>query len=90
MTSTDQIPQVRSHRESGRKIVLLTASLAVGGAEVVVVELAKYLQKRGWRPSVVTMLSPEAFDEDLLSSGIEVVSLDMRRGRPEWRPLFSN
>jgi glycosyltransferase involved in cell wall biosynthesis len=88
MTSTDQIPQVRSHPQSGRRIVLLTASLALGGAEVVVVELAKYLQKRGWCPSVVTMLSPEAFEEDLLASGIEVVSLDMRPGRLGWRPFF--
>jgi glycosyltransferase involved in cell wall biosynthesis len=70
-----------------RKIVLLTVSLAQGGAEAVVVQLAKALRSIGWRVSVVSMLTPEAFCGELKAAEINVVSLDMKAGRLNIRGL---
>jgi len=63
--------------------LLLTASLAHGGVETVVVRLAKAMRGRGVVVSVVSMLPPTAFVhvQDLESSGIEVMSLGMKAGR---------
>jgi glycosyltransferase involved in cell wall biosynthesis len=48
----------------------------------VVVQLAKAMRASGREVSVVSMLSPTAFIEELRSAQIPVKSLDMRVGRP--------
>ncbi len=64
-----------------KRILLLTASLAPGGAETVVAQLAQALRARGDAVSVVSMLPPTAFVRDLEDARIEVASLGMKAGR---------
>lgn len=64
---------------SSRRIVLLTPSLDYGGAEVVIVQLAKFLVSRNWTVSIVSMLPPRAFVETVEAFGATVVSLEMKR-----------
>jgi glycosyltransferase involved in cell wall biosynthesis len=63
------------------RILLLTASLAPGGAETVIVQLAKAVRAGGAEVSVVSMLPPTAFTGELESSGVPVVSLEMKGRR---------
>lgn len=62
-----------------RRILLLTVSLAEGGAETVVKNLALALRSEGHTISVVSMLEPTAFTQELVAAGIPVVSLSMHR-----------
>jgi glycosyltransferase involved in cell wall biosynthesis len=63
-----------------KKVVLLSTNLARGGAETQVALLAAGLRGRGWEASVVSMLEPSAFQEELASAGVPVYSLKMRPG----------
>jgi len=69
-------------------ICFLVTSLSYGGAETVLIKLATTLRRRGWPVKLVSMLPPEARFDQLLSCGIEVESLHMRRGIPDPRALF--
>jgi glycosyltransferase involved in cell wall biosynthesis len=64
-----------------KKILLLTSSLAPGGAEVVVTQLALTVRARGCEVSVVSMTEPTAFVEELQDGGVSVVSLGMKPGQ---------
>ena len=66
---------------TARKILLLTASLAPGGAETVVAQLATALRSGGCTVAVVSMLMPTAFVDELEAAGVQVVSLGMRPDR---------
>lgn len=69
-----------------RRITFVTTALSDGGAENQLVYLATQLQARGcWDARVISMLAPKAYTEKLLSAGIPVVSLGMRRGIPDPR-----
>ena len=61
-------------------MVLLTTNLARGGAEAQVAELARGLRRRGWDVSVISMLEPTAFQEELAAAECEVCSLSMQPG----------
>jgi glycosyltransferase involved in cell wall biosynthesis len=77
-TQPSRIPE---HAGSARKrIVLLTPSLARGGAEVIVTELALAIRRKGWEVAVVSMMEPTAFRDDLERCDVEVFSLGMRPG----------
>ncbi len=69
---------------ASRRLVLLTTSLSWGGAQVQLVRLARELKRRGWDISVISMLDPELFSEELDSDGIRVASLGMRRGSADF------
>ena len=62
------------------KLLFLITGLAYGGAEIQLVNLAISLKKRGWEVRVVSMLSPQAFTEELKEAGIPLSTLNMRRG----------
>lgn len=66
----------------------MTASLAPGGAETVIVQLAKAVRAGGAEVSVVSMLPPSAFTGELESAGIPVVSLEMKAGRLNIAAIF--
>lgn len=72
-----------------RHVALIVTSLSYGGAQTQVVALARRFRARGWRVTLLSMLPPEAFTDDLRADGVEVVSLGMRRGVPSlgawWR-----
>jgi glycosyltransferase involved in cell wall biosynthesis len=63
-----------------KKVVLVSTNLARGGAETQVALLAAGLRGRGWEVSVVSMLEPSAFQEELAAAGVPVFSLRMRPG----------
>lgn len=66
-------------------VVLLTTSLARGGAETQVVLLAVALSERGWTVHVVSLVEPNTFQAELAAAGVEVHSLGMEPGRPDPR-----
>ncbi|HPT28139.1 MAG TPA: glycosyltransferase [Bryobacteraceae bacterium] len=66
-------------------VVLLTTSLARGGAETQVALLAVALRERGWTVHVVSLVEPDAFQTELARAGVEVHSLGMKPSRPDPR-----
>jgi glycosyltransferase involved in cell wall biosynthesis len=64
------------------RLLLLSTSMGLGGAERQVVDLAGGLHARGWDVLVVSMTRPTAFEEELDAAGIELRHLGMARGRP--------
>jgi glycosyltransferase involved in cell wall biosynthesis len=68
-------------------VVLLTTSLAPGGAETQVALLALSLSRRGWPVSVVSLLDPDLFHVKQIAPGVQVQSLGMQPGRPDPRAL---
>jgi len=64
------------------RLLLVTTSLARGGAERQVVDLATGFRSRGWDVAVLSMTPPSDHQAELLAAGAEVASLDMSRGQP--------
>lgn len=69
-------------------LLKVTTGLAMGGAEMQLVELATRLVQRGWRVHVASMLEPEAFMPQLDAAGITVHRLHMQRGVADPRALL--
>ena len=69
-------------------ICFLITSLSYGGAQTVLIEMAKRLQSRGWSVKVVSMIEPAAHLDTFRSLGMEIVSLDMQRGLPDPRAIL--
>jgi glycosyltransferase involved in cell wall biosynthesis len=67
------------------RVTLLSTNLARGGAEAQVAQLAAGLRRRDWDVSVISMLTPTAFQRELDDAGVAVFSLHMRPG--VWNPL---
>jgi glycosyltransferase involved in cell wall biosynthesis len=85
-TSRSNLPagsQVRPMKTPCRAqtILLLTVSLAPGGAEAIVTQLALALRRAGREVSVVSMLQPTAFVAELEGAGVSVLWLGMKAGR---------
>jgi len=70
------------------RILFVITSLAYGGAEIQVKELAIRLRRRGWNVVVVSMCQPEALVAELEDGGVIVESLDMPRGAPDPRGVW--
>lgn len=71
-----------------RRLLLLTTSMARGGAERQVVDLARKMCARGWVVAVLSMITPTDYLDELAAGGIEVASLSMTRGRPTLSALL--
>jgi glycosyltransferase involved in cell wall biosynthesis len=65
-----------------RRLLVLTTSMARGGAERQVVDLATELRARGWIVAVLSMIRPSDYVDELAASDVEVADLGMTRGRP--------
>jgi glycosyltransferase involved in cell wall biosynthesis len=63
-----------------RRILLLTTSLDFGGAETVLVQLARHLARRAWDVGVLSLLPVRAFRQELEDAGVPVSSLNLRPG----------
>jgi glycosyltransferase involved in cell wall biosynthesis len=70
------------------KILKVATGLAYGGAETQLKNLALRLKQRGWSLSVVSMLPPSAYVEELEAAGICVYNLRMRRKVPDPRAVL--
>ena len=68
-------------------VVLLTTSLAGGGAETQVALLALSLSQRGWPVSIVSLLDLSLFHVKQIAEGVPVHSLGMQPGLPDPRGL---
>ncbi len=75
-------------RECKVKVMFIITSLAYGGAETQLVNLATKLKCRGWDVRVVSMLPPQAFVEELKNADIPLATLNMRRGVADPRAVF--
>jgi glycosyltransferase involved in cell wall biosynthesis len=71
-----------------RAVAFVITGLDVGGAERQVVQLALAMSRRAWRTSVISLLEPRAFADDLRGAGVPVHSLRMRRGRADPRAIW--
>ncbi len=67
-----------------KRLLIVTVTLGLGGAEMQLTELAIRLHRRGWEVAVVSMLGMDALTIPLKEAGVEVFSLDLKRGR--WDP----
>jgi glycosyltransferase involved in cell wall biosynthesis len=70
------------------KILKVATGLAYGGAETQLKNVALRLKQRGWSLSVVSMLPPRAYVEELEAAGICVYNLRMRRKVPDPRAVL--
>jgi glycosyltransferase involved in cell wall biosynthesis len=70
------------------KIIFILTGLDYAGAEAQVVQLAIGLQLRGWLVQVISMLKPSAYVEELNERGIELISLDMKKGISDPRAIM--
>jgi glycosyltransferase involved in cell wall biosynthesis len=68
--------------------MIVTTGLAYGGAETQLKRLALRLRQRGWTVSIVSMLPPVAYVDELELAGIPVYNLCMRRKVPDPREVF--
>jgi glycosyltransferase involved in cell wall biosynthesis len=70
------------------RIMKVSTGLAYGGAETQLKNVALRLKQRGWSQSVVSMLPPSAYVEELEAAGICVYNLRMRRKVPDPRAVL--
>lgn len=75
---------------SGLSIAFMTTSLTRGGAETQVTRVATRLSARGWTVRVISLLPPDAFEDELEHANVRVTSLDMTRGVPDPRALVKS
>lgn len=71
-----------------RSILFVITTLAIGGAESVVRDLALRLVDRGWRVGVVSLVPASAHDQRLREAGVSVSDCGMTLGAPDPRGLF--
>ena len=63
---------------TGPSVTFLSTSLAYGGAENQLVQLAVRLKRRGWRTNVISITPPTAFTELLATEGVPCASLEVK------------
>lgn len=70
------------------RVLFLTTGLALGGAEAQVTLLARAMKSRGWSVTVLSLLPPLAYVNELSAVGVPVGDLAMQRGVPDPRGLL--
>jgi len=70
------------------KVLLLITGLGYGGAETQLVRVATRLKTRGWEVRVISLMPPRAYVEELVTAGIPVFSLGIRRKIPNPQPIL--
>ena len=75
-----------SRLESPR-VLLLSTSLGLGGADRQILHLANALRAKGYEVRVVSMTPIEEMGQQALAAGLPIMSLNMRRGRADWGSL---
>jgi glycosyltransferase involved in cell wall biosynthesis len=68
--------------------MLITSLCRSGGAESQVFRLSTELKARSWEVCVVSLIKPAAYVRQLEEQNIEVHSLDMKPGVPDFRAVF--
>jgi len=70
---------------AARRLLMVITSMGRGGAERQVIDLSLALSARGWDVGVLSMTTPRDLVDELVAGGVQVSTLDMRRGRPTLR-----
>jgi glycosyltransferase involved in cell wall biosynthesis len=73
-----------SQLESPR-VLLLSTSLGLGGADRQILHLAHALRANGYEVRLVSMTPIEEIGQQALAAGLPIMSLNMRRGRADWQ-----
>jgi glycosyltransferase involved in cell wall biosynthesis len=69
------------------RILLLSTSLGMGGADRQILYLAQALMDNRYEVRLVSMTPPEEMGREAIREGLPITSLDMRRGHADWRAL---
>jgi glycosyltransferase involved in cell wall biosynthesis len=72
-----------SQLESPR-VLLLSTSLGLGGADRQILHLAQALRANGYEVRLVSMTPIEEMGQQASAAGLPIISLNMRRGRADW------
>src|SRR6185503_18703905 len=72
-----------------RILMLITSLVQGGGAESQVVRLSIELKSRGYNVSVVSLVKPVAHVDELQRANVQVHSLDMKPGVPDFRAVLA-
>jgi glycosyltransferase involved in cell wall biosynthesis len=67
------------------RILLLSTSLGMGGADRQILYLAHALKAKGCEVRLVCMTPPEEMGRQAQADGLSITSLDMQRGKADWR-----
>lgn len=71
------------------RLTFFTTGLARAGAETQVLLLCEAFVRAGWDVSVISLLKPEAYEEELRALGVPLISLNLSKRRPNpmvfWR-----
>jgi glycosyltransferase involved in cell wall biosynthesis len=67
------------------RILLLSTSLGMGGADRQILYLAHALIAKDYEVRLVCMTPPEEMGRQALAGGLPITSLDMQRGQADWR-----
>lgn len=69
------------------RVLFLITSFDYAGAESQIMHLCKGLRSRNYEIALVSMIQPVAYLDELKELGVEVYSLDMRKGIPDLRAI---
>jgi glycosyltransferase involved in cell wall biosynthesis len=67
------------------RILLLSTSLGMGGADRQILYLARALLDHNYEVRLVSMTPLEEMGRQALAQGLPIMSLDMKRGRADWQ-----
>lgn len=67
------------------RVLLLSSSLGLGGADRQILYLAKALLANGYEARMVSMTPLEEMGHRAVAEGLPISSLNMRRGRADWQ-----
>jgi glycosyltransferase involved in cell wall biosynthesis len=67
------------------RVLLLSTSLGLGGADRQILHLAQVLRANGYEVRLVSMTPIEEMGQQALAEGLPITSLNMRRGRADWQ-----
>jgi glycosyltransferase involved in cell wall biosynthesis len=67
------------------RVLLLSTSLGLGGADRQIIHLARALRAHGYEVRMVSMTPIGEMGQQGLAGGLPISSLNMRRGRADWR-----
>jgi glycosyltransferase involved in cell wall biosynthesis len=70
------------------KILMLSTSLGLGGADKEVIAITSDLINRGHKVKIVSMVPPGTMGIEAKSKGLDVTTLKMNRGVPDPRAIF--
>ena len=83
VSDTDVVEVGNNARKT--RVLLLSTSLGMGGADRQILYLARALLEHNYEVRLVSMTPPEEMGRQALAQGLPITSLDMTRGRADWQ-----